>query len=69
MKVTFKTGRIYDGPQVITAEVGADTITFKDPARGIGGTIDLPKLYAIQTPAELQAYVMAKYDAGKYFAR
>ena len=69
MEVTFKTGRIYDGPQVITAEMTEDAIAFSDPARGIKGTIDLPKLYAIQTPAELQAYVMAKYDAGKYFAR
>jgi hypothetical protein len=68
MKTEWKTGRIYDFPQVIVAVMDTDGIAFHDASRGISGTIALPAGYPIDTPAKLQSHVMRSYDSGAYRA-
>jgi len=69
MQITFNTGRLYTPEgQIITALLMRGHIIFHDTSRGISGTIALPKLYTILTPAELERHVMSQYDIGAYTA-
>jgi hypothetical protein len=67
MKVSHKTGRVYDFAQVleITYDSATNTATFVDASRGIKGEISfsLPV-----SESSLGSRTLQKYDAGEYFS-
>lgn len=71
MTVRFKTGRTYDGPQILVIDVPpmpddvfADVrVAFSDPSRHISGVVTL---MACQIDFGVGPAVLREYDAGRY---
>lgn len=71
MRLQHKTGRVYDGAQVLQIDVPptpgdlfADVrIAFSDPSRHISGVVTL---MACQIEFGVGAAVLREYDAGRY---